>query len=116
VQIFPEELTLLLDAMDDDAWARVADSEAELRARSENAICPLIDPSTGGCSVYRVRPSTCRAYGVVSPRDWCWPEKVGVRDVATPMILLEPLRDVFGIRTHEARILGDELVARLERP
>jgi uncharacterized protein len=36
--------------------------------------CPLLDPSTGACSVYAHRPLTCRSYGFSLSRgegNWC---------------------------------------------
>jgi len=45
------------------------------------AMCPLLDPDTKMCTVYAERPLVCRAYVVVSPADFCYPERVGSHDV-----------------------------------
>ncbi len=37
-------------------------------------VCALLDPSTGACMVYPVRPIACRSYGFYVGRDggrWC---------------------------------------------
>ena len=115
VQVAPAELAPIVAAMDEDAWQRVAGAALALGDHPETTMCPLLDPVTGGCSVWAARPATCRAYGVVSPAEWCWPEKVGLRDVARPLALIGLLRTVFGMRLDDVVILGDELVARLAK-
>lgn len=115
VQVEPAELPSIVAAMDDAAWQRVTDAAVAIGNQPETTMCPLLEPTTGACSVWAARPATCRAYGVVSPAEWCWPEKVGLRDVARPMPLLMLLKTVFGMKTESVVVLGDELVARLPR-
>lgn len=78
------------------AWGRVlvlvgrlyrARSDAEFTQWLRTAVCPLLDPGTGECTVYEDRPLACRGYAVVTPVDDCYPERVGLRDVGTPAAL-----------------------------
>lgn len=58
----------------------------ELRASGADpqvSICPVLDPVTKHCTAWARRPLICRAYNAVSPRDHCYPERVGPMDVAT---------------------------------
>lgn len=74
------EWEVLLPLVTNEAWERVAARRSELSDpdRERTAVCPLIDPESGGCSVYRERPMTCRAYHSVAPTpDLCFPDRVG---------------------------------------
>ena len=57
----------------------------------DTALCPLLDPDTKLCTIYRERPLVCRAYVVVTPRDYCYPERVGTKEVHQ---VLEPLKEI----------------------
>ena len=50
-----------LKARSSAAAARIASLDLGGRAR-EKVACPLLDPSSGHCTVYEVRPIACRAY------------------------------------------------------
>ena len=56
----PEELEAL-KARATAVAARIAPLDLGGRAR-EKVACPLLDPASGRCSVYEVRPIACRAY------------------------------------------------------
>lgn len=86
----PGEAEAIAERMDDASWERVRalpDSTDERR----RAVCPLLDPDTGACSVYDIRPCACRVYAVVSPVDWCYPERAGLRDVGTPSTCVDTI-------------------------
>ncbi len=41
----------------------VLDDEDVLPASVDDAVCPALDPETGGCDLYEFRPVTCRMFG-----------------------------------------------------
>lgn len=93
VDVHASEVAAIGPLVPPPAWARVVALVGKLyRVRSEGefqqllttAICPLLDPGSGTCTVYEARPLACRAYAVVTPVDDCYPERVGPRQVATP--------------------------------
>lgn len=84
VALHPAEWRDLLPHVPDGAWKRVREHSFELSTNSQHARCPLLDPDTGGCTVYEHRPFACRAYMVVTPVDHCYPERVGRQEVASP--------------------------------
>jgi len=50
----------------DPATGRLGEDEAARErffARHETRPCPVLDPRTGACELYAVRPLTCRTYG-----------------------------------------------------
>ncbi len=57
-----------------------------------NRCCPLIG-DTGSCTVYSLRPFTCRAYYNFSKAHYCLPEFINDTD-GSPTYLLEPEEDV----------------------
>ena len=73
----------------------------------ERALCPLLDPDTKLCTVYAERPLVCRAYVVVSPPDFCYPERVGPMPVHR---VGEPLKALVGaMGEHDGPILREWL-------
>ncbi len=69
--------------------ARAADAEragGDPEEAAATARCPLLDATTGACTVYAERPLVCRGYVVVTPPRDCHPELVGPREVATPSL------------------------------
>ena len=106
----------MLPLISKDAFARAFAMKDELLDpdRERLAQCPLIDPDTGGCSVYEERPMTCRAYHSVAPSpDWCWPELVGPKDVPahpiTEAAVVALLFDDVDTKTSRVQTLGRRL-------
>ncbi len=72
----------VLPLVTNESWERVAARFDELAdvEQQQSAVCPLLDPESGGCSVYPERPMVCRAYHSVAPTpDWCFPDRVGAK-------------------------------------
>lgn len=65
---FPGDPTIGVLSTEDDAV------EA-FESFAEDAVCPVLDPSTGICSLYSHRPMTCRTFG---PPVWTADEGFGV--------------------------------------
>lgn len=93
VVVQPEEVAQVAPLVDGPGWNRVNDlmqilftskDDTEFDQLLTTAICPLLDPETKVCTVYEKRPLVCRSYVVVSPVDDCYPERSGIKDVATP--------------------------------
>lgn len=101
VELTLEEAEDVVEVVDEAGWLRVERAAADLVANPLTARCPLIDPETGGCSVYEKRPLVCRSYASTSPRDWCWPERSGRRTVERlmPTVITELLLDVASSNT-----------------
>jgi Fe-S-cluster containining protein len=78
------EVDEIVQAMTPEAWAALEANEDQIRDDPQVAFCPLLDPETGGCSVYEIRPLVCRLYAVCSPKEWCWPERTGTKEVSIP--------------------------------
>ena len=66
--------------MDDAAWSRVLEVSSELE-NEEDVWCPLLDPETKACSVYKERPLTCRAYHSLREPEACYTDTFGVADI-----------------------------------
>lgn len=43
--------------------------------------CAFLDPVSGDCRVYEIRPTTCRVHYVVSPVELCQPTKPSITEV-----------------------------------
>lgn len=80
VVVSREELTDLLPRLGPEVSRRAL---AAQNADRREAICPVLDPATGKCTAWEARPLMCRAYNAVTPADWCFPERSGLRDVAS---------------------------------
>lgn len=112
VLVFDVEWSDLRPHIPAEAFDRVRASAGVFTnyGRAREAVCPLLDRSTGRCTVYEHRPVACRAYGVVTPAEWCFPEVSGVRDVGTPT----PLQAVvMGVGIALARASGSIAVQSL---
>ena len=129
VPVTPEESERIIALMDDAAWQRVTQSKKELLENSRHVVCPLLDPESGACTVYDERPISCRAYHVITPKEWCFFDKVGEKAIAQPGWCLEVnmwgLFTAIGTTEKEAvateidpdeafPVLGNLLVAHLE--
>lgn len=91
--------TLQVESTDDDPIDRLLFSFHRLQRR-----CPLLDRN-GNCSIYPVRPITCRSYVSLTPPQWCDPQYQGQEESTTFML-------DFG---EEAASLLDELHFRFLR-
>ena len=56
--------------------------------------CPLLDKK-GSCTIYSIRPITCRVYVSFSPRELCRPRRIGGDDALTCLLDIE--RDAGGL-------------------
>jgi Fe-S-cluster containining protein len=87
VAVMQRELERIVPLVSDDAFRRAVNNPDLLHPkRARFAMCPLLDPKTGGCSVYAERPIVCRTYHVVTPAEWCDPAG-GTRDVASSALV-----------------------------
>ncbi len=84
VIVLPVELSTIMRKMDAAAWKRIDDQGDEILEKPRQAVCPLLDPETGGCTVYDVRPIACRLYAVVSPPSDCDADAVPGAEVSIP--------------------------------
>ena len=97
------ELNQIKRAMDRHAWVRVRELAPSILHNEKRATCPLLDPDTGACSVYEVRPLACRLYAVVTPVDNCYPPERGqAEQISTPQDCAEAI-DALG-----AMVIGTE--------
>lgn len=92
IAITVDEAKLILEHASNTAFIRAWKNRTIFNLDPEDILyrqtpCPLLDPETMTCEVYDIRPTTCRTYHVVSPREWCnW--KHEIRDVSSFMNLL----------------------------
>ena len=125
IALHPREAQRLLPHVTPAAWERVRRQHELYQGAPEGAAqrlarCPLLEPD-GRCGVYAERPLACRAYVVVTPVDWCYPERAGTRDVALVAELVGALPHAWrGLDEPvgtEAQVstLRTELFAELER-
>lgn len=79
VAVLPLEAVVMEARLDEATWGRVeALRDVDMKpADGPHPVCPLLDPITGVCTVYEVRPATCRAMNAVTDPDLCFPERVG---------------------------------------
>lgn len=119
VAVHPVEWTDIAPAIPESAWARVRAARAELLGSPRTARCPLLDPETGGCSIYAKRPGACRTYMVLTPREYCFPEIVGPKQTAMPkqplIALAQAMIDLLPGGPMAVEMLGDLLVAEADR-
>lgn len=83
VAVCEEEADVVARRLSVNMWKAVRQAAKAANPRKER--CPLLAPG-GGCSVYDVRPATCRTYLVGTPSKDCYPE-FGLKDVG---ILMSP--------------------------
>lgn len=83
IEVTAEEWKEIRQHIPDEVLVRIGPPPKRAKDR-EARICPLLG-SDGGCSVYAVRPLACRAYAVLTPADWCWPERAGPQKVLKVM-------------------------------
>ncbi len=112
VAVTAEELEMILARMGPKHWKRVCNLRGMIAQDSRRARCPMLLPVTRECSIYDIRPASCRGYFAVSDPKICHSKKV--QEVA---IVLHPLWVVlFNAMEAEGRqliSLGPELVSRL---
>lgn len=65
-----EEAEQIFEAMPQPALERLRANPAFMLSMHDET-CPLLDEGTGRCTVYRIRPLTCRTWHVVSPPENC---------------------------------------------
>lgn len=83
IEVSAEEWEEIRQHIPDEALSRIGPPPKRTKDREER-ICPLLS-TDGGCNIYAVRPLACRAYAVLTPADWCWPEHAGPRKVLKVM-------------------------------
>lgn len=105
VAALPAEVSEIAARMTPEAWERLG-----LRI-SVAEVCPLLDPESGRCSVYDVRPIVCRNYFAISAPSRCHVEngRSAVALVVSPEldVLLERAfrRKGTGSDAHEATLV-----------
>jgi Fe-S-cluster containining protein len=83
VALSQQEWDAIAPKLGPEVFARALASRREIETSERTTICPVLDPVTKMCAVYEDRPLNCRAYHVVTPAEWCYPEIVGPREVAS---------------------------------
>ena len=104
VRVRPDEVERIVPLVSPAAWLRIRAVPAT--ANRKTLVCPLLDPVTRACTVYVERPLVCRGYTVATPPEWCWPEKVGIRDVGIHAV---PLQTAYALVGN-----GEPLLSALE--
>ena len=104
------EVSIDIEAVRTDARA-LESSDPDVRRAAQHAACPFLDEE-GGCKVYAARPSVCRKYYSLSPRESCATQDAPV----VPHISLMPELIASAAMTlpgNDTGLLQSQLVKRL---